>query len=160
FDGFSIRGTVMHKERGYVRTNPLGGAVFTFPQPTGVVTTASGYNDIDENGGMLAGRYNGIDDLTIDFKADYSVSFAGGNGTQNLGFSSADLTSSTTSFFALAAQGAFGPVGPYVLPAVGSGVAQSSLPNWFAGDNGSDKAWGFNATVQYDIYDNLTFKSI
>jgi iron complex outermembrane receptor protein len=160
YDGLSIRGTVLHKERGFVRTNPMGGAEFTFPEPTGHFTTEGGYSDQDENGGLLAVRYTGIDNLLVDIKGDYSESFDGGNATQFIGFSSADLASPVYGFLGAAARGRFGSVGPYQLGLVGTGVAQSSIPNWFVGDNGSDKAWGYSATVQYDFNDNLSLKNI
>jgi len=163
FDGFSVRATVFHKDQGFDRTNPVGGTVFHLPEPAGTVTTAKGYDNLDENGGTVAVRYTGIDNLLVDFKADYSENFNGQHAVQNLGFSSADLVPFTVSplgLFAKAAIGGYGNVGPYQLPLVGPGVAQKSVSEWFGFDNGSDKAMGFSLTAQYDFDDNLSLKSI
>ncbi len=153
FDGFSIRGTVFHKGQDPDRSNPVGGTTFIYP--SGPVTAIAGYDGLDENGGMLAVRYTGLDNLTVDFKADYSEDFNGQHAVQNLGFTSAD-----DAFFKTIATGGLGPVGPYVLPLVGSGVAESSVGDYFATTTTENKAMGFNLTALYDFNDNLTLKNI
>ena len=155
FDGFSVRATMLHKDQGFDRTDPVGGTVFTLPPPVGTVTTSKGYDNIDENGGTIAIRYTGVDDLIVDLKSDYSENFNGQHAVQNLGFSSAD-----TAFFEKIATGQYGPVGPYVLPLVGPGVAQKSVSSWFNFTNGEDKAMGFNLSAAYDFSDEVTLKSI
>jgi iron complex outermembrane receptor protein len=171
FDGFSVRLNVFHDDRGFMRTNPLGGTQFTLPPPFGQVTVAGGYSNLDENGGRIAIRYTGIDDLLVDFKADYSENFNGTHATQNIGFSPSDQAFSiayliaTGQFQKLTPAFASLPAslfssGPYALPTNVVSKAQKVIPSWFDYDNGSEKVFSFNLTAQYDFNDNLSIKNI
>jgi len=145
FDNLSLRVSVLHTERdGYIR-NTTPGVVVNLPEPFGPQTSTATLGDDNETGAMIAARYS-IDDLTIDYKFDYTSQYLEAEGQHIVGF---DTGSGDFGKSIVAAQN---PPGSY-----GFGY-RSSLAALTSDDHYT--IYGHNLTVDYSINDNLQVKNI
>ncbi len=147
FAGFTARLTVLHSENdGYVK-NSEAGKVTVLPDPFGTVRAADSFGSNDQTGVALAVSYNAIDKLTLDYKFDFSNQVQSQLATQGLGFADTDAFQKSL----VADQGA-GRV-PVSLNRLGT------LPLGF-NTPGNLTVMGHSLTAQYELADDLRFKSI
>jgi iron complex outermembrane recepter protein len=146
FDNLALRFSVLHSERdGYIR-NTTPGVVLDLPEPFGPQTSTPTLGDDDETGVMLSARYT-TDNLTVDYKFDYTSQYTEAEAQHVVGFDT----------------GAFGKTIFDLQPLVGGqnvyGFAyRSSLPALTSDDHYT--IYGHNLTVNYSLNDNLSIKNI
>ncbi|HEX4504517.1 MAG TPA: TonB-dependent receptor [Alphaproteobacteria bacterium] len=144
-DNLAIRFSVLHTERdGYIR-NTTPGIVVDLPQPFGPQTSTATLGGDNESGAMLAARWTG-DNLTIDYKFDYTSQYIEAEAQHIVGFDkgSGDFGKSIVE--------AQNPPGSY-----GFGY-RSSLAALTSDDHYT--IYGHNLTASYSINDNLQVKNI
>jgi iron complex outermembrane receptor protein len=146
FDNLALRFAVLHTERdGYIR-NTTPGVVTNIPEPFGPQTSTPTLGDDNETGVMLSARYT-TDNLTVDYKFDYTSQYLEAEAQHVVGFDT----------------GAFGKTIFDLQPLVGGqnvyGFAyRSSLPALTSDDHYT--IYGHNLTANYSINDNLSIKNI
>ena len=146
FDNLALRFAVLHTERdGYIR-NTTPGVTVNIPQPFGPQTSTSTLGDDNETGVMLSARYT-TDNLTVDYKFDYTSQYTEAEAQYVVGFDT----------------GAFGKTIFDLQPLVGGqnvyGFAyRTSLPALTSDDHYT--IYGHNLTTNYSINDNLSIKNI
>ncbi|HLG90443.1 MAG TPA: TonB-dependent receptor [Alphaproteobacteria bacterium] len=149
FNGLSARLTVLHTERdGYVK-NTTPGITLALPEPFGPQTSTSTLGDDDTTAVLLAVRYVN-DALTVDYKFDFTDEITEAMPSQILGFDST-------------ANGGFGRLVFSVQPGLGStGTFGTNYRNAYPSLTSNDEivVMGHALTVQYDLADNLSIKSI
>ena len=145
-DQLAVRFSVLHTERdGYIR-NTTPGIVVDLPQPFGPQTSTATLGGDNESGAMLAARWTG-DNLTIDYKFDYTAQYIEAEAEHVVGFDT----------------GAFGKLIYDLQPLVGGTNVygfdyRSSLPALTSDDHYT--IYGHNLTASYSINDNLSVKNI
>ena len=146
FDNLAMRFSVLHSERdGYIR-NTTPGVVLDLPEPFGPQTSTPTLGDDNETGVMLSARYT-ADNLTVDYKFDYTSQYTEAEAQHVVGFDT----------------GAFGKTIFDLQPLVGGqnvyGFAyRTSLPALTSDDHYT--IYGHNLTVNYSLNDNLSIKNI
>ncbi len=147
FAGFAARLTVLHSENdGYVK-NSQAGKVTVLPDPFGTIRASDSFGSNNQTGVALAVSYNAIDKLTLDYKFDFTNQVQSQLATQGLGFASTDAFQKTL----VADQG------PGRVPV--SLTRQGTLPLGF-NTPGNLTVMGHSLTAQYELADDLRFKSI
>jgi len=148
-DGLSMRVTVLHTEQdGYVK-NTSPGVTLDLPAPFGPQTSTSTLGGNDTTAALFAARYV-RDNLTIDYKFDFTDEITQAQPTEILGFDSTGNGGFAKSVFA--SQPSLGSTGNY----------STSYRNSLASLTSNDEfvIMGHALTAQYDLTDALTLKSI
>ena len=146
FDDLSLRFSVLHTERdGYIR-NTTPGITVDVPEPFGPQTSTPTLGDDNESGFMLAARY-AIDNLTVDYKFDYTSQYLEAEAQHVVGFDT----------------GAFGKTIFDLQPLVGGQNVygfgyRTAIPALTSDDHYI--IYGNNLTANYSINDNLSIKNI
>jgi iron complex outermembrane receptor protein len=149
FDNLALRFSVLHTERdGYIR-NTTPGVVVNLPEPFGPQTSTPTLGDDNETGFMLAARYT-TDNLTIDYKFDYTSQYLEAEAQHVVGIDSTPTGALVKGIYA--AQPGLGGTN-----FVGLGY-RDSLPALTSDDHYT--IYGHNLTVNYSINDNLSIKNI
>ena len=155
WNGFSVRATGLHNDRDGYAKNLAPVRQITFPYPFGTYTTQSDFGSVDTSGASLAVRYAGIDDLTVDYKFDYTDSHDGNLPIQVLGFASGGLESVIQGIILKPPAGSI----TVPIPSINGGGYLSNLAD-FATSAGSNMVFGHSLTAQYDLSDSLSVKNI
>jgi len=145
FDNLALRFAVLHTERdGYIR-NTTPGIVVDLPEPFGPQTSTPTLGDDDETGAMLSARYT-ADNLTIDYKFDYTSQYLEADAQHIVGFDTGS--------------GDFGKliVDSQKPPGFYGFTYRSALAALTSDDHYT--IYGHNLTVNYSVNDNLSIKNI
>ena len=149
FNGLSARLTVLHGERdGYVK-NTTPGITVNLPEPFGPQRSTSTFGG-DDTTALLAALHYVRDALTVDYKFDFTDDVTQAMPTQILGFDNTATGALAASIFAI--QPSLGGKSDFGTTYI------TSRPGLTANDE--IVIMGHALTVQYDIDDNLTVKSI
>ena len=127
----------------------------TLPPPYGTITTQKDFGSDDTSGAMVAIRYTGIDNLTMDYKFDYTDAVDGIPPVQVIGFTPGGIEGIIQNVIV------HPPAGSITVPIPGiNGTGYLSSLADFVASPGEDMVFGHSLTAQYDLYDDLTLKSI
>jgi iron complex outermembrane receptor protein len=147
FAGFLARLTVLHSENdGYVK-NSEAGHVTVLPDPYGTIRAADSFGENDQTGVALAVSYNAVDQLTVDYKFDFTNQVQSQLATQGLGFADTDAFQQS-----LVADQGPGRV-PISLSRLGTLPLSLNTP-------GNLTVMGHSLTAQYELTDDIKLKSI